>query len=343
MYNGRTPSNRKDLLSRQSSVSSGPTPMKTPPEGYPGDQPGAYRAKDWGKGFPFYKGRDLRDYIVTGGLVKLLPSKARKEKKLFFNPYPPQSGFPKKVPVKAMKVRWLLNAKNFPANALLVAPHARNPHPLNKYHDKNSIANVGGNIAGLQLPLWAGNDGTIASNANVRDGFYKKGTKLKIVTINETMQTITETTLKLVSLRSVTTITAEAKLAFEIQKAIMTQTMNLAEYIDPVSFLDSEYTPSKLFKKVGKIIQWGQNLDKAIGIWVIVNQVTVPFKPLQNTKRSNGRKLDKRKIVSDALKATEPKNLPLDGDIQTQDEPNKPIPGFLLGSIAAGIAGLLLL
>ena len=321
----------------------GPKPVKKPPGGYPGDQPGAYRAKNWGKGFPFYKGRDLRDYIVTGGLVKLLPSKARKEKKLFFNPYPPKPGFPKKVPMRTMKVTWLLNAKNFPANALLIAPYSRNPHPLNQYHDKNSITNVGGNIAGLQLPLWAGNDGTIASNANVRDGFYKKGTKLKVVTINETMQTITETTLKLVSLRSVTTMTAEAKLAFEIQKAIMTETMKQAEYVDPVSFLDSEYTPSKLFKKVGKIIQQGQNLDKEIGVWVIVNQVTVPFKPLQN---NNGRKLAKqakRKVVSDALKATEPETLPLDQDIKIQDEQSKPMPGFLLGSIAAGIAGLLLL
>jgi len=307
MYNGQF----------KASSSPGPQPVTTPAPTI------KHRIKEWKSGWPFYRGQDLADYMTAGGLVKRLPSSARKSKKMHTS-----QG---KVTVKMMKYVWLLNEKNFPKNALLVAPFTRNPA---SEYNRNSIANVKEIIAGRGLQY-----GTIVSNANIKDGFYKPGTLLKVVTVNEGMQTITEATLKLVPASSQIATTAMAEALMEIQSSTMKNTVSTAKSMDPFTLLSKEYSPSALFQAVGSIIEHGQNLSDHMGVWVKVNETSTTFQP------------GATQSVLEALQATNPEKLPFDSDIKVSSERNnKPkqtetstTTKVMLGTIAAGIAGYFLL
>ena len=283
-----------------------------------------HRIKEWKSGWPFYRGQDLANYMTAGGIVKRLPSSARKSKKMHTS-----QG---RTTVKMMKHTWMLNEKNFPKNALLVAKFARNP--ANEYHNRNSIANVKEIIAGRGLPA-----GEIVSNANIKDGFYKPGTLLKVVTVNEGMQTITETTLKLVPASSQMATTAMTELLMELGDVGMNMTIKTAESMDPFTLLSKEYSPSALFKAVGRIYEHGNHLADHMGVWVRVNETSTTFQP------------GATQSVLEALQATNPEKLPFDSDIKVNTERNNQpkqnetstTTKVMLGTIAAGIAGYFLL
>ena len=282
----------------------------------------AIKATEWKKGYPFYRGKNVTDYITKGGFVKGLPSKAVTTKKMLT-----PKGTKK---VEVIRLNWLQNRKNFPTGSVLIAGRdGRVPtrlHPNSKIKEKilpgnfktNVLKNIYGYENGISLP--------VVSNANIKDGFYKRGTELKIVTINEKNQQITETTLKLTDKASV--IKSIEKL--KQQGMILDAMVAVANFVDPLSFLGSYAPFSGLYEQVADRIRFSWELDSYMGAWVVVDEKTVPLKPKMESsqqKRRQKRRQERRKAKRQERKS------------QRQTK----MPGLVLGSIDAGIAGLLLL